>query len=398
MNKQSKRAVLATVLLWSGASLAVNTEGHEAPYLFGGGLFELGDSKRDSDEGLGGHIGFGMPLASREGEALEFTVNLLSRDRDSGGTDDQRSIFGHWVRDIGGDWMGGARPFVKAGAGAVQEDVLGDDHIHFGIDGGIGALLPLGFRGWALRAEAVAQAQLNDESVPDEDYLLDFQFKLGVQIPLGGGGGYTEPAAEEAPPPQECDTRLVDPVTGRAECIADSDRDGVADGKDTCPSTPSGVAVDAKGCTISGVVDSDGDGVVDPADACPGSTTGMVVDATGCLVEQTVTLKAVQFQTASALLTSDARIALDEVARSLKNQKNLNVEIGGHTDNVGNDGFNLQLSQQRAESVRQHLIGKGVAAGRLVALGLGETSPVDDNATAEGRDANRRVEFKVAVQ
>lgn len=398
MKNITVHALLVTALAWSGLASAVNTEGHDVPYLFGGALFELGDSKRDSDEGLGGQVGFGMPLASREGEALELTLKLLSRDRDIGGTDDQRSIFGHWVRDIGGDWIGGVRPFVLAGAGAVQEDVLGDDHIHFGVNGGIGALLPLGFRGWALRAEAVAQAQLNDKSVPDEDYLLDFQLKLGVQIPLGGGGSSTATAAEEAPPAQECDTRVVDPVTGRADCIADADGDGVADSVDTCPSTPSGVAVDAKGCTISGVVDSDGDGVVDPADACPGSTTGLVVDATGCLVEQTVTLRAVQFQTASALLTNDARIALDEVARTLKNQKNLNVEIGGHTDDVGNDGFNLQLSQQRAESVRQHLIGKGVAAERLVALGLGETMPVADNATEDGRDANRRVEFKVSVQ
>lgn len=401
MNRQWMRAVLGTALLWSGAAAAVNTEGYEAPYLFGGGLYEFGDSKRDSDEGLGGHLGIGLPIEARPGEALEFSVNLLRRDRDSGGTDDQRSIFGHWVRDLGGDWTGGIRPFVLLGAGAVQEDVAGDDHVHFGLDAGLGALLPLPYGGWALRAETIAQAQLNDDSVPDEDVLFDVQLKLGLQIPLGGsglGGGRAEPAPDELPPEPVCDTRVVDPVTGKAECITDSDRDGVRDSADHCPSTPSSIAVDAKGCTIVGVVDSDGDGVVDPADACPGSTVGMAVDATGCLVEQTVTLKAVQFQTGSAQLMPDARIALNEVARTLKNQRNLNVEISGHTDNVGNDGFNLLLSQQRAESVRQHLIGKGVAAERLVALGLGETQPVADNNTEEGREANRRVEFKVSVQ
>lgn len=400
MNRLASRTLAVCVLVWSSLAAAVNAEGYDTPYLFGGALYELGDSSRDSDEGIGGQVGIGMPIESRPGEALELSVKLLRRDRDAGGTDDQRAIFGRWVRDLGSDWAGGVQPFLLLGAGAVQEDVAGDDHVHFGLDGGLGVLLPLPFAGWALRAEALAQAQLNDRSVPSEDVLLDVQLLLGLQIPLGGQGlgDPDEPAAEELPPEPVCDTRSVDPVTGKTECITDSDRDAVSDGSDQCPSTPSGVAVDAKGCTIVGVVDSDGDGVVDPADACPGSTVGMTVDATGCLVEQTVTLKAVQFQTGSAQLTPDARIALNEVARTLKNQRNLNIEIVGHTDNLGNDGFNLMLSQQRAESVRQHLIGKGVAAERLVALGLGETQPVADNSTEEGRDENRRVEFKVVVQ
>jgi hypothetical protein len=69
--------------------------------------------------------------------------------------------------------------------------------------------------------------------------------------------------------------------------------------------------VDAKGCTMTGVVDSDGDGVLDSVDACPGTTVGMVVDATGCLVEQSVTLRGINFDTGSARLTSDSRVALD---------------------------------------------------------------------------------------
>lgn len=382
--------------MWSGEAAAVNTEGHESVYAIGGGVYELGDSARDSDDGAGLMLGIGLPLESREGEALEFSFKSITRDRDDGGRDDHRSLFGHWVRDIGGDWMGGLRPFVLAGLGAVQEDVRGDDHVHAGLDGGLGTLIPLPFRGWALRAEALARAQLNDDSAPDEDHLLDFHLGLGLQIPLEFGVP-SAPDAEAEPAP-ECPTRVVDPVTGRSDCISDSDRDGVADELDQCPATPAGTAVDARGCTILGVVDADGDGVVDPADACPGSTTGMVVDATGCLVEQTVTLRSVNFETAAARLTADAKVALNEVARTLKNQKNLHVEIVGHTDDVGNDGFNLSLSQQRAESVRQHLIGKGVLPERLTAIGMGETSPVSGNDSEEGRVANRRVEFKVRVQ
>ncbi len=388
--------VAASVLLWSGTASAIHIDGYEGVYGYGGGIYEIGDSQRDSKNGLGLNLGVGIPFLDREAESLEFSFHGIQRKRDNGGGDDkQRAVFANWVRDLGlTDLLLDAKPFVLLGAGAIQEDVRGDDHVHFGVDGGLGALFPLLNWGWAVRAEAIAQAQLNDDSVPNEDYLLDFQLRLGLQIPFDHEE--SSPAPVEAAP--ECPVRTVDPVSGRIDCTADSDHDGVADGQDECPGTPSGTAVNAKGCTTTGTVDSDGDGVLDPVDACPGTTVGMVVDATGCLVEQTVTLRSVNFQTGSAVLLSTSKTALDEVARSLKNQKNLKAEISGHTDDVGNDGYNLTLSQQRAEAVRQYLIGRGVAPERMVAIGMGETRPVAGNDSEEGRLANRRVEFKVSVQ
>lgn len=395
MGRTSARLLGVAMLLCSTAAVAIHIDGYEGLYGFGGGLYEFGDSQRDSDDGVGLSLGVGMPFPGRDNESLELSFHGLERERDAGGSDDkQRAVFANWVRDLGlTDLLLDAKPFVVVGAGAVQEDVGGDDHVHFGVDGGLGALFPLLNWGWAVRAEAIAQAQLNDESVPDEDYLLDFQVRLGVQIPFSREVAEPPPAA--AP---ECPTRVIDPVTGRVDCLSDSDRDGVTDAQDECPSTPGGVAVDARGCTAAGSTDSDGDGVLDAVDACPGSTVGMVVDATGCLIEQTVTLRSINFETSSAKLMSDSRTALDEVARTLKNQRNLKVEIVGHTDDVGNDGYNLMLSQQRAESVRQYLIGKGIAPERMVSIGMGETQPVAGNDTPEGQVANRRVEFKVSVQ
>jgi outer membrane protein OmpA-like peptidoglycan-associated protein len=383
----------ATMLLGTTAAHAIRIDDYDGFYGYGGGLYELNDSSRDSDDGVGLNLGVGMPFFGRDSEALEFSLHALQRDRKIDGKKDyQHALFANWVRDLGLTDLGlGAKPYVLVGVGAVQEDVAGDDHLHFGADAGLGALFPLLNWGLAVRAEAIAQAQVNDQSVPDEDYLLDFQVRVGLQVPFD-----RTPAAP--PPAPECPTRVVDPVTGRADCISDSDRDGVADGQDACPATPGGTMVDAKGCTMTGVVDSDGDGVLDSVDACPGTTVGMVVDATGCLVEQSVTLRGINFDMASARLTSDSRVALDEVARTLKNQRNLKAEIVGHTDDAGNDGYNLLLSQQRAESVRQYLIGKGIAPERMVALGMGEAQPVQDNSTEEGRIANRRVEFKVSVQ
>lgn len=393
-----RQLLVAAVSFFAAFSAhAVNTRGYDVPYGMLGGIYEFEDSNRDSDRGWGFFGGVGFPLKSRPGEAIEASFKSLERDRDAGGSDQQRSLFVNWVRDLTPPAAyGEVRPFLLVGLGAIQEDVLGDDHYHAGLDAGLGALFPLPLRGWAVRGEALAQAQLNDESVPGDDVLLDFHLRLSLQVPFDF---FPVSAPPELPPAEECGTRVVDPVTGRRDCLSDSDRDGVADNADQCPGTPAGTAVDAQGCAVTGVVlDSDEDGVLDDVDACPGTPRGMIVDGTGCLIDQSVTLRAVQFEPGSARLTADARTALDEVARTLKNQSNLNAEIVGHTDDQGNDNFNLLLSQQRAESVRQYLIRKGIAAGRLAALGLGETQPVADNLTEAGRIANRRVEFRVAVQ
>jgi len=85
--------------------------------------------------------------------------------------------------------------------------------------------------------------------------------------------------------------------------------------------------------------------------------------------------------------------ALDEVARFLIKNPKISVEIQGHTDSVGDDTFNLDFSQKRAESVRDYLIKKGIAPTRLVARGYGETSPIESNRTSRGRAANRRIEL-----
>jgi Outer membrane protein and related peptidoglycan-associated (lipo)proteins len=86
---------------------------------------------------------------------------------------------------------------------------------------------------------------------------------------------------------------------------------------------------------------------------------------------------------------------LDELVSYLKWKENEKVEIGGHTDNVGNGTDNLKLSQQRAESIRQYLLKRGIHPTRVVAKGYGASQPVDDNSTDEGRQRNRRTEVKI---
>ena len=85
--------------------------------------------------------------------------------------------------------------------------------------------------------------------------------------------------------------------------------------------------------------------------------------------------------------------AIDRDAATLDKQSDVNIEVAGHTDNWGSDEYNMNLSLRRAEAVRNYLISKGIAADRLSAKAYGESRPVADNATDEGRFKNRRVEL-----
>jgi OOP family OmpA-OmpF porin len=189
---------------------------------------------------------------------------------------------------------------------------------------------------------------------------------------------------------------VVNPVTGRSDCATDSDHDGVPDSLDKCPGSAPGTQVDSNGCSTT-AGDADHDGVADASDVCPNTPATMKVDAVGCAVSQTLVLQDVRFKLDSAELTDDAKSTLDNVAKALESQKNLNVEVGGYADNMGSPEYNKQLSQKRAEEVRNYLVGKGVDGARLTAVGFGEKKPVVSNDTDAGREMNRRVEFKVSI-
>lgn len=108
-----------------------------------------------------------------------------------------------------------------------------------------------------------------------------------------------------------------------------------------------------------------------------------------------VTLTGVTFAHDRAELTATSHDVLDEMATGLKEHPGLKVEIQGHTDSTGSAAYNQQLSQRRADAVREYLIEQGVSPTQVVAKGYGETMPVDTNSTAAGRAHNRRVVAKV---
>ncbi len=189
------------------------------------------------------------------------------------------------------------------------------------------------------------------------------------------------PAPDAAPAPV-----AAAPAPAPKPVDGDDDRDGVANSKDKCPATPAGQKVNADGCEL----DSDGDGIVDSKDKCP-SVFAQTAD--GCPPVAPLTLDGVNFDNDMATLRSDASAILDQAVESLKAWGDVKVEVAGHTDSRSSDAYNMTLSQNRANAVRDYLISKGIAAERLTAKGYGESQPVADNETEEGRFKNRRVEL-----
>ncbi|MBS1150191.1 MAG: OmpA/MotB [Myxococcaceae bacterium] len=181
----------------------------------------------------------------------------------------------------------------------------------------------------------------------------------------------------------------------------DTDSDGLLDPDDACPAEAG--PADRKGCPVR---DADADTVPDELDNCP-KVKGLVENQ-GCpkelkqLVvitrEKLVIKEKVFFDTGKATIKPKSFPLLTQVAQVLNEHPEIEqIRIEGHTDNVGKPETNRKLSQRRAESVRDFLTGKGVAASRLEAQGFGPDRPADVNTSAVGRENNRRVEFVVVT-
>ena len=176
----------------------------------------------------------------------------------------------------------------------------------------------------------------------------------------------------------------------------DNDGDGVADASDACPDEPG--PADNRGCPDP---DRDGDTVVDRLDNCP-DEAGDPANR-GCKRRQLVAIgqdkielvDRVYFRTNRNTIQRRSFALLDNVAAVLQSHPSVRVRIEGHTDDRGDDTYNKNLSQSRADQVMRYLVRKGVDASRLESVGYGEEQPLESNDTNEGRAANRRVDFNI---
>jgi outer membrane protein OmpA-like peptidoglycan-associated protein len=190
----------------------------------------------------------------------------------------------------------------------------------------------------------------------------------------------------------------------------DTDGDGLKDDRDACPNEAEDVDQfeDENGCPDP---DNDKDGIVDTSDQCPlePEVINGVKDEDGCADEgqskvkiegsKFILLDKVYFATNKDEILPKSNDVLNQVVATLKaNPEITKLRVEGHTDDRGADAWNLDLSKRRAERVREYLLSQGIDSDRIESEGYGETQPIDTNATAVGRDNNRRVEFNIVSQ
>ena len=222
---------------------------------------------------------------------------------------------------------------------------------------------------------------------------------LGCGIDSDGDGVFDGIDRCDATPPGA----RVDPVG----CPSDTDGDGVLDGIDLMDDTPPGALVDELGRHF----DTDGDGILDGLDMCNDTPPGATITPEGCaddpleerlLRGELIVVQEIEFERASDEIEPLSYHYINKVARLLERwtgdkERPTKIQIAGHTDGTGSASFNQELSQRRAESLRVYLLEHyfGMGANNLVATGYGETMPIANDSTPEGRAANRRLEVRM---
>ncbi len=203
------------------------------------------------------------------------------------------------------------------------------------------------------------------------------------------------------------ETDIAPPVAPRvptAESVhKDTDGDAIIDDVDRCPfdAEDRDGFLDEDGCPD---VDNDNDGITDQLDRCP-NVPGIAQNS-GCprifskveVKRDRIEIKQqIFFRTGKATIQGkESWEVLDQIAQALQDHPEIKeVLVEGHTDSSGSDRVNRRLSMARAQAVRNSLIERGVEAHRLQAEGFGSSQPIASNATKEGRDLNRRTEFRL---
>lgn len=358
LNKISKLALGAVLAVGAGAVFA-QEDLEMRKYLSVDYNHVFRDSNRKSLDGNGGSIGFGLPLSKLWG--LEASAFYNDFDKDS-------VHLGDW-NEYGAKLDGmffysrsrAFSPYFGLGLGAIHSSERASNQSSTDpfVDVGLGFFkyFAIGSQDFAVRADA-RYRWLDTHGINSVGSLAEPVIKVGLVIPLGARAIPAPIAAAAAPASQSASG----PVR------LDSDGDGVFDDQDNCPRTPAGTPVDEHGCPTA---------------------------------ENTRVFEAVHFGFNKSTLTPQSEATLDNAASAIKDmvrKSPVKVEVDGHTDNVGTDGYNQALSEHRAQTVTKYLVEKGVEDKSISTNAFGDTMPVKSNATEEGRAYNRRAEVKATPQ
>jgi len=285
----------------------------------------------------------------------------------------------------------GWRPIIIAGVGNIKEKLnigYSAGATTFNLGAGVEYFLTDSI---ALRGDVRAINHL-DHNATDILTTVGFNFMLGKAAKAMDSDGDGVADGKDI-----CPGTAAGTTVNAKGCELDGDNDGVVDSSDQCPATPAGVAVDSKGCAL----DSDNDGVANHKDQCPETPAGALVDENGCrkMLTENVEIKLhLTFDTNKADIKSDFADQISKVAAFMLQYPDTSVVIEGHTDSMGAASYNQSLSQKRAKAVADSLVNDhSVDASRVSSKGYGETSPVADNGTSDGRKQNRRVVAQIST-
>jgi OmpA-OmpF porin, OOP family len=372
-----RRKLCALIALTLGAAATAQAQDYDdrwyfAPYV---GYYNSDEDRLTEEGSMLFGAGIGRHISSNA--AFEVFVDRTYRTYDgnaglrglpSGAQTDVESGISNLV--IGGAvrfFFGGNdrfSPFVMAGAGLSNH--------RGGVENGWDPAFQAGV-GFAsayndnikFRTELAYRHDMDDESIPGEDSFGDWMLNVGLMIALGDA---PEAAREEV-------REEVQETRTETDCSAlDDDKDGINNCDDKCPNSAAGSLVGPDGCPQDVVIDLRG--VEFKFDRPSRGESN---------IEPTLKEPA-----------SEGIAILDQAVDVLNRYPNIRVEVAGHTDAIGTDAYNQDLSERRAQIVYDYLTSHGVDAGRLAGpVGYGESRPIDTNETKEGRQRNRRTELSV---
>jgi len=341
-----------------------------------------------------GHWSLGLGYQFDNPWAIEFVYSDLGTDLTNQAVD---LDFTRWHIDglYHTEQIGDLRPYLAFGVGNGDYDYspgLSDSDTLFNL--GVGAKYALGGSNTSLRG---------DLKVFAADGINKANIAMAVGIQHVFGKAKAKPMMQEPTVLDSDNDGVIDSIdkcpstppgvaVNGMGCPRDDDGDGVMNSLDKCPRTPRGVAVNAMGCAL----DDDNDGVPNHMDQCPNTTDKRaMIDAKGCykmLMETVEVDLMVEFDNNSSAARPEHRAEVRKVFEFMVSYPNTEVTIEGHTDSRGEESYNKNLSQKRANTIAEMLITEfGIQRSRVSTQGYGEARPIASNETAAGRQQNRRV-------
>jgi OmpA-OmpF porin, OOP family len=348
--------LVATVAACAPALSAQPYDDTGSLYMSPLGQYSIMDPRRDSKDAFGYQLGLGANIAPNAALELDYgniSSKLKGYSSNFGPSEKLRALsLDALFKVLPATSL--VRPYLLAGGGGMTDDIGGHapDNKGWLAEAGLGTLVGLGDQTGSTRLQLRVEGKYRWEFMQHAAYNGEYiprnpgDVLIGVGFQLSFGNPTPPPAVVAAPPPPPLPPPPSPP-----------------------PPPP-------------------------PKPECR-PPAGFKVDENCRIIQQTLVVRAVDFEFNSADLTAPASQTLDEVAAALASQPELNVDIKGYTDSTGAAAYNLKLSQRRAEAVKAYLVSKGITSANLTAKGYGKADPIASNNTTEGRALNRRVEFEV---